>query len=813
MPEDLVHGLRMLRKNPGFAAGAVLLIALGVGANSAVFTVARLVFRPMPVGNPDGLVSIWRESLQTRTAFGSSWPHLADWNTRKQIFEGVAAYASSGDYASSAAAGFESGPVTYIQVTESFFPMLRVRPVQGRPFSKHDLLPASSDAALVPVIVSDDFCRRRFGRANGVMGAIVRIGASKHMIAGVLPRGFRMFRNDTPEVFAPLRPFPGHLEDRSMTYLDIVARLRPGTKLEQARAEMAAYSRRARAEHPQTDGLFVCRVGKLSDRLFGPMRPRMVLLLGSTGLVLLIACANLATLLLVRGNARQREIAIRTALGAGRLRITRQLLAESLTLAVLGGAAGFLLASWGADLFNLFSRSAGLGLAPIQIDGAVIAFTLFASLATGGLFGIVPALQTSKVDVQSMLKAGSPGCSTAFRCHGWGGTMVITEIAISMVLLTGAGLLARSFVRMNAANPGFRSDHVLAMSVGTAPYSADFRSRERLFWSQLAARASSLPGTEAAAFSGSVPLGAQQAPENMKARVRPERAALQDAGFLMAEYRDVSAGFFRAMGIPLKRGRTFQSAAEDASAVIINESFAREAWGGEDPVGRRIYIPGGRPYIIIGVAGDVKQYSLRAAGGERVIYRPLWESDLAALSKWPSQYLVVRTKQEPGAMAAALKAIAASIDRERPIVFARTMDDVVAKSTAWDSLITSVAGMFGLTALLLTVVGMYAVISHSVARRRREIGIRVALGGRAEDIRRLVLRQAGTLVVAGIAAGTLPAILLNRLIASQLFDAGILDAFTLAAASLLLGTVALLTCYAPVRRATRMEPLSVLRAE
>lgn len=811
---DLLYGLRIARRNPGFTAAVVLLVALGAGANATIFTVARsLVFRPLPFKDPDRLISIWREPVQGGTAFGASWPHLADWQLQRHIFEGVAAYIYSSAYASGSSSGAEFGPVAELQVTEGFFPLLGIRPIRGRLFSSGEHLSQIADHAPVPIVVSYDFWRERIGGEPDVVGRFVRIGASTRLVVGVLPQGIRVFRNDKPEIFSPLRPFPGHLSDRSMSYLQILARLQPGIPIEQARRELTTYSGRAAKEYPRTDAGMLWKTVNLHEHWFGSMRPVVAVLLGTTGCVLLIACANLAILLLVRATGRHREIAIRRALGAGAFRITRQLLTESLVLAVAGGTAGLLAATWATDLFTAFSLRLGLGLPPMRLDGEVVGFTLLISLATGMLFGAAPVVHAWRIDLNANLKAGGPASSAGIPSQRAGGALVVAEIALSTVLLIGAGLLLETFLRINNVHPGFRAGQVLTMSIGQTPYTAHFRERDAAFWSQLVERARSLPNVESVALCGALPLAAEQAPENMKARITLEGRQLPPPGFLEAEYQDVSPGYFRAMGIPLKRGRTFEHPAGDATAIMINESFAQERWGAENPVGRRIAMPGGRLHTVIGVVGDVKQYNLRSAGLIRQIYRPLWPSDLATLSKWPSQYLVVRTSEDLPRMAPLLKGIVRSIDPQRPVILARTMQDVAFKSTAWDRLKTSVVGLFGGTALLLTLVGMHAVLAHAVSRRKREIAIRIALGGQPKDIRRIVLRQAIALVLTGLTIGVLVALCLMPLVSDQLFKVSPMDVPTFASVALLLGAIALAASYLPMRSATQVDAITTLRAE
>ncbi len=811
------HCLRTLRRNPGFAIGTIAVLALGIGESTAIFTVAKaLVFERLPFREPDRLVAVWKQRTLTGARQGASFPDLADWGAQSHIFTAVAAYMDSTGYASPSDPNSDSQRVSDIQVTESFFPLLGVRPAIGRLFSHGEFAEQYAIVTEAPVIVSHAFWRNRLGAKPDTVGTLVNIDGVRRLVVGVLPPEFRMFRNSTPEVFSPLRPFPGHLVERRMAYLTVVARLRPGITVSQAKADMLAYSRRAAKEHPDTEAGLVYDLESLHEHWFGPMRPVMLLLLGAVALVLLIACANVAFLLLVRAARREREIAVRMALGAGKARIRWQLMAEGLLLGVCAGAVGFIAALWGRDLFAAFSSAADMGLPQIEIDGSVIAFTILVSLATSVLFALLPAWRSGNIDLHRHLKAGAANASAGIASQRFGRAAIIGEIGLSTLLLAGTAVLLESFITVTRSHPGFQPERTLTLSIARAPLRGNPRDAEPYFWSRLLERAGALPAVEAVAVCRAFPLSEDGPPAKMIANVTPEGRSLQAPGFVTAEFQDVSPGYFRAIGIPVLKGRSFDSRDAKRSdprtylpVAVINQRFARELWGSEDPIGKHI-VSGGQPYTVIGLAADVKQHGLWKATPEAVIYRPLWQTDLF---KWPAHFLVLRTTDDPRRTAAVIRALVKSLDPERNIASVRTMEDVMFQSTAWDRLRLGIIGAFGAAALLLTIAGVYAVISHSVLQRRREIGIRIALGGRPESIRTMILRQGTAAAIAGVSAGAFAAWALSRVFAGRVHGVSAADLPTLAAVAVLLVAATLAACYFPARKATRVDPCLTLRAD
>ncbi len=813
---DLRYSLRTLCRNPAFALGATILLALGVGANSSIFSLSRaLVFQKLPFQDSERLVAVWKERVQTGRRQGASWPDLADWGAQKHVFEGLAAYMDETGYASPPSGIGSAEPVTDIHVTQAFFCVLGIKPAIGREFSPHEFAEQHAIASEEPVIISHAFWRERMSAGTDVLGKFITIGPVRHSVVGVLPRGFRMFRSSTPEVFSPLRAFPGHSLERRMAYLTVVARLKPGVTISQARAAMSVYSQRAAREHPETEAGLRCNLEGLHEHWFGSLRPLMFLLLGAVALVLCIVCANLAFLFLIRAMRREREIALRKALGAGTRRVCSQLMIEALLLALVGGVAGSGAALWSRDLFSAFSSAADMRLPPLQFDGVVIGFTILISLATTALFGLVPAWRASNLDLYGHLKRGASSMSDGFASH-FGRVAVIGQIAFSTLLIAGAATLLKSFIAISRTHPGFQADSVLTLSLGQVPLREGFQQREDYFWSQLLDRTASLPGVQAAALCRAFPLSEDAPPARMITRITPEGRPSRDPEGSVAEFQDVTAGYFRALGIPLLMGRAFD--ARDAlktdprayqPVAVINQTLARELWGSEDPLGKRI-ISGGKPYTVVGIAADVKQHKLWRTAPEYVVYRPLWLSDLFKMS---SHYVVVRSFEDPARISADLKALVRSIEPERPVISVRTMEEVIFQSAAWERLRLSIVALFGAAAFILTIAGVYAVVSYSVMLKRREIGIRIALGGQPDRIQAMVLRQGAVVAAAGASGGAVAAWVLSRVLSARLHGVDVLGLPTLLSIWLVVFAATVIACYFPARKATKVDPLLSLRAE
>jgi putative ABC transport system permease protein len=553
----------------------------------------------------------------------------------------------------------------------------------------------------------------------------------------------------------------------------------------------------------------------LRDHFFGKMRPLILLVLGAVGIVLLIACANVAGLLLVRAVRRDREVGIRLALGAGRFRIIRQLLTESLLLSLAGGALGLVLAVASNHLFTAFAARAGMGLVPIQTDGTVVAFTLLVSMVTCLLFGLVPAIQGSRINLNNSLKEGSRASSAGLFSQRLNHALVVGEVAFSLVLLVATGLLVRSLVSVTRQAPGYETEHILTLAVGEVQSDSDLSRRAERFWPELLARVEALPEVRAAALSHAFPMSAEHGTVDSRYPISTIDQTTRSPDVL-GEYQSISPEYFRVLGIRLMGGRFFTNQDLPTSApdppvpvAIINESLARQLWGKEDAVGKQFVTPRQR-YTVIGVVRDVRQYGPRLPSPPVQVYLPIWYPSFFKLG---THYLIVRTTADPRSAAAAVKGTIASVDSERSVTLVRPLKEVALQRTAWDWVGVVVAGVFGVIATLLTAVGLYALLAHSISRRIPEIGIRLALGGRPAQIFRMALMQGFGLALAGIGAGTGAALVLSGYLVSALFEISARDPLTYCLGALLLAGIALGACWFPARQAIRVDPVVALRSE
>lgn len=802
--QDLRYGFRTLLKNPGFTAIAIIALALGIGANSAIFSVVNSVLlRPLPYKDADRLVMVWEDA--SKHGYPRDTPAAAnyvDWRNQNHVFEDMGAVA---DLSVNLTGVGDPERIEGSRANASVFSLLGLQPQLGRAFTPEEDQAGANNV----VILSNRLWQRRFSGDASIIGKQITLNGQSYTVIGVMPQQFQ-FPSQDVELWVPMAFTAQQAASRGSHYLQVVARLKPGVSVAQAQAEMNTIATRLQQQYPQQNTDLGAVVVPMHEHVVGDIKPALLILLGAVGLVLLIACANVANLLLARAAVRQKEIAVRVAFGASRWRLIRQFLTESVLLAAIGGIFGLLLSIVGIKLLTRFIPPNISQVKAITVDARVLGFTLLVSLLTGVIFGLVPALQASMFNPNETLKEGGRDSSAGSRGNRIRGFLVIAEVAISLVLLIGAGLLINSFLRLRSVDPGFKSDNLLTMKVVLPNLKYPDLERRSAFYTNLIARVEALPGVKSAAVTTNLPLYRQGNSVGVEIEGRPAPPPGQE---VIITTRVVSPKYLTTMGIPLLKGRQFgpEETAKMPGAVIISETMARRFWPGEDPIGKRL-TPGRNAgpddwFQIIGIAKDVRQFELNAEPKPQM-YLPYVQADFFA-----PRDLVVKTDIDPIGLAATVRRAVWDIDKDQPVSDIRTMDEIASESVARQRFSMLLLAIFAAVALVLAAVGIYGVMSYSVTQRRSEIGIRMALGAQKSDVLKLTVGQGLKLVLIGVGVGLAGAFALTRLMASLLFGVGATDPGTFITISVVLISVALLANYIPARRATKVDPLAALRYE
>jgi len=800
---EVRYAARTLLKRPAFTGAAVLCLALGIGANTAIFSVVNAVLlKPLPYREPARLVGVWERSAERgRERNVVSPANFLDWRAQNTVFEEMAAFV---DRRMNLTGSGEPEEVPVQFVTASFFPLLGARPMLGRTFTAAEDVPGGADV----VVLSHALWQRRLGGAADAIGKPMMVDGQPRTVVGVMPATFAIAgEHEQPLLWVPLRLDPArNYREAAGRFMRSIARLKPGVTAEQADAQLRAIARRLEEAYPSFNAGWSTDVVRLDEQVVGDVRRPLLVLFGVVGFVLLIACANVANLQLAQATARQREIAVRAALGAGRGQIARQLLTESALLAVAGAALGVLLAFWATEAIGVGAAVLLPRAEEVALDGRALAFTGSLALLTGLAFGLVPALFASRADLQDTLKSGgrsgTPGGGRARAA------LVVAQVALSLVLLVGAGLMLKSFARLQGVDPGFDPDNVLTARIGLSGEKYRTDAQTNAFFQELLRRVSALPGVESAGAVSWLPFGGLGAATRYAIAGRPAPQPGQEPG---ADVRAVDPGYFRAMKIPLLRGASFseRDSRDSRTVVVISEALARTQFPNVDPIGQRIIMEWGDTLNaeIVGVVGDVRGKGLDSLPRETLYW---------ARPQFPGQSfmsLVVRTKGDPMRLAGAVRGAVRAIDPNQPLADVRTMDSYLGDSVARRRFNAALLAGFAAVALLLAAVGLYGVMSYAVVQHTRELGIRMALGASTRAVLHGVLRQALVLAAIGVVVGVAGALTLTRVLSGLLYEVSATDPAVFAAIALLLTAVTLLASYIPARRATQVDPMVALRSE
>jgi predicted permease len=810
--KDVRYGIRGLLKRPGFTAIAVLTLALGIGANTAIFSVVNAtLLRPLPFKDPERVVMLWGflpKMAQTTDKLPSSAANFLSLREQNHSLENLAAFRS---WSWQLTGGGEPELLRGARVSSDFFQAVGASPILGRSFTPEEDLPNRAPVA----IISHSLWQRHFAADKNAIGKTMTLSGRNVMVVGVMPDGFQFpgganmipglqfaLQND---VWMPIAFTEEEKGRQGNLNLAVIGRLKPGVSANQAETDLRALQQNL----PLGTIGYTVNVLPLHQQMTGKIRKLLLVILATVALVLLIACANIANLLLARATSRQREIAIRGALGASRLRLVRQLLTESLLLSLTGGGLGLLLAVWGNSLLIALIPSDVPRIHEANVDGRILAFALLVSFVTGIVFGLAPALQASKLDLNESLKEGLRGTTGGVRQNRLRSLLVVSEMAMALVLLIGATLLVKSFVRLLEVKPGFNPARVLTMDIQLpdlppSRYASD--DAQKAFFQQAIDRIKTLPGVEAASGVVSLPLSGAFESTDV---IVPGQESLNDAQRPEADYTTITPEFFRTLQIPLLQGRQFtaQDTKGAPGVIIINDILARKLWPNEEPLGKRFRVGFEKePREVVAVVGSIRQTTLDAEA-RPAMYLPHLQFPTSGLT------VLVRTSGDPLSLAGAVRDEVRAIDKDVPVTHIQTMDQVFGASLAQQRFSMLVVGLFAVLALALSTIGIYGVMAYSVSRRAHEIGVRMALGARAGQVMKLVLKEGMTLALAGIAIGLVGAFALTRVMATLLFGVGAKDPLTFISVALVLAAVALAACFIPARRATKVDPLVALRYE
>ena len=797
--QDLRYAVRLLLRTPGFTLVAVLTLALGIGANTAIFTVVNaIVLKPLPYPAADRLVMIWQD-LRARSGPEDEWLTPGNYADLRQAKDVVSDIAVMSGWRPALTGMGDVEPIPGEQVSHEYFRVLGVSPALGRNFTPQDDVPNAPRV----VIVSDGFWRTRFGGDSSAIGRVIALGGEPHQVIGVMPRAFRPVLLGMSEIWRPLRLNTAN-PSRGAIVLRSVARLPEHVPLERAQAAAATLSKQLETTYPQYNEKMVFNVMPLHDRVVGNVRPALLALVGAVGFVLLIACANIANLLLARGSARGRELAVRAALGAARGRVVRQLLTESVLLAAVGGLAGVLFGVWATDGLLSLAPDSLPRLNEVRLEPRVLAYASAITLLTGVIFGLGPAIQSARAGVTQSLKDGTRG-STGVGGRAMRRVLIGVEVALALILLTGGGLLLRGFIDLQRMDLGFRPDNILVGFVNPPRTTYTTPASRIAFFDQVLEKASALPGVQQAALSSIIPLGGGDNDTSFSIEGRPEPRTQSETP--VTWYRRISAGYFDVMGITLKAGHAF-AAREAAPSVVINEAFVKKYFPNEEPLGKRLrFNPDMPAFTIIGVVADVKVAGALEPESRVESYVPYWQLPDTGTA------VVLKTAGSPTPLAAPLRQAVLTIDRNVPVSNIEPLADIVRDSIDQPRFVMGLAGTFAVLALALAAIGIYGVMAYIVSQRTTEFGVRMALGAERREVFRLVLRDALQLTLAGVVVGIAGSLLLSRSLGALNYGIPGADPMTLAATSTALVLVAVVASLVPARRATSVDPIEALRAE